>query len=68
MRRRLLWAALLAGMALFALPGVASADTLEAVEAGSFTNGAAINSMWVIVAGCLVMFMQAGFMFLEVGF
>ena len=28
----------------------------------------AINSLWVIVAGCLVMFMQAGFAFLEIGF
>jgi Amt family ammonium transporter len=27
-----------------------------------------INSIWVIVAGCLVMFMQAGFAFLEIGF
>ena len=26
------------------------------------------NTMWVIVAGMLVMFMQAGFMFLEIGF
>jgi Amt family ammonium transporter len=27
-----------------------------------------INSIWVIVAACLVMFMQAGFAFLEIGF
>src|SRR5919202_1324660 len=27
-----------------------------------------INSTWVIVAACLVMFMQAGFAFLEIGF
>ena len=27
-----------------------------------------INSMWVLVAGILVMFMQAGFAFLEIGF
>ena len=27
-----------------------------------------INSLWVIVAGCFVMFMQAGFAFLEIGF
>src|SRR5947209_4555556 len=27
-----------------------------------------INSMWVVVAACLVMFMQAGFAFLEIGF
>jgi Amt family ammonium transporter len=28
----------------------------------------AINSVWVLVAGILVMFMQAGFAFLEIGF
>jgi Amt family ammonium transporter len=28
----------------------------------------AINSIWVLVAGILVMFMQAGFAFLEIGF
>src|SRR3954454_14925391 len=27
-----------------------------------------LNTMWVIVAGVLVMFMQAGFAFLEIGF
>src|SRR5438067_529697 len=27
-----------------------------------------INTIWVIVAGVLVMFMQAGFAFLEIGF
>ena len=27
-----------------------------------------INSVWVLVAGILVMFMQAGFAFLEIGF
>lgn len=29
---------------------------------------ASINAMWVIVAGVLVMFRQAGFLLLEVGF
>ena len=32
------------------------------------TPAASINAMWVIVAACLVMFMQAGFLLLEVGF
>ena len=27
-----------------------------------------LNTTWVIVAGVLVMFMQAGFLFLEIGF
>ena len=30
--------------------------------------GLAINSMWVIIAGLFVFFMQAGFAFLEIGF
>ena len=28
----------------------------------------AVDTTWVIVAGVLVLFMQAGFMFLEIGF
>jgi Amt family ammonium transporter len=64
MRRRLLAAVPLAGVALFALPGVASADTLES----GLSESVAIDTMWVVVAGILVMFMQAGFMLLEIGF
>ena len=40
----------------------------SAAENGALPQSVAINSMWVIVAGCLVMFMQAGFAFLEIGF
>ncbi len=68
MRRRHLAAVLLALGALLALPGVASADSLEASGNGALPDSVAINTLWVIVAGCLVMFMQAGFMFLEIGF
>jgi Amt family ammonium transporter len=60
--------ALLGVGALLALPGVASADSLEAYNNGVLLDSVAINSLWVIVAGCLVMFMQAGFAFLEIGF
>ncbi len=68
MKKRML-AALAVGTAVSAvLPSVASADTLEAAQHGVFPDSAAINSIWVIVAGCLVMFMQAGFAFLEIGF
>ncbi len=54
---------------LLALPAVASAqeeplDLNEAVP----TLIQELNSTWVIVAACLVMFMQAGFLFLEIGF
>jgi Amt family ammonium transporter len=59
---------LLGIVAALVLPAVASADTLDAAEKGVLPQSVAINSMWVIVAGCLVMFMQAGFAFLEIGF
>ena len=68
MRRRHLAAVLLGLGALLALPGVASADSLEASGNGALPDSVAINTLWVIFAGCLVMFMQAGFMFLEIGF
>jgi len=68
MKLRLLFALSLGLVATVALPGVAHADSLEAATHGVFPESAAINSMWVIVAGCLVMFMQAGFAFLEIGF
>src|SRR5216110_885884 len=42
------------------------ADIYDA--AGKLPDTVGINSMWVIVAGVLVMFMQAGFAFLEIGF
>jgi ammonium transporter, Amt family len=61
-------AALLAATALLVLPAAASADSLEAYNNGVLPDSVAINSLWVIVAGCLVMFMQAGFAFLEIGF
>src|SRR4051794_41907697 len=48
------------------VPATASADIYDA--AGSLPDSVGINSIWVIVAGILVMFMQAGFAFLEIGF
>jgi ammonium transporter, Amt family len=56
-------AALLAGAALLAAPALASADSLEAYNNGALPNSVAINTIWVVVAGLLVMFMQAGFAF-----
>ena len=53
---------------LLALPAAASADTLKAFQNGVLPQSVAINTLWVIVAGVLVMFMQAGFAFLEIGF
>src|ERR1700709_2151531 len=53
---------------VLAVPGIASADTLEAYSNGVLPDSVGFNSMWVIVAGMVVMFMQCGFMFLEIGF
>jgi Amt family ammonium transporter len=56
--------------ALLLAPAVAHADssTLEAYNAHKLSQTVGINSIWVILAGCLVFFMQAGFAFLEIGF
>jgi Amt family ammonium transporter len=51
------------------VPGLAAADTVKPDGTlAPFPQSAAINSIWVIVAGMVVMFMQCGFMFLEIGF
>jgi Amt family ammonium transporter len=73
MRRRYsamapLGAIALVGAAMLAVPSVASADSLDAASNGLLPDSVGINSLWVILAGCLVMFMQAGFAFLEIGF
>ncbi len=68
MRKKLLWALPVAALASLALPQFALADSLEAAGNGTLPDGWALNSLWVIVAACLVMFMQAGFLLLEVGF
>src|SRR5215211_3619698 len=44
------------------------ADLIDAVGKNGIPDSVGINSMWVIVAACFVMFMQAGFAFLEIGF
>jgi Amt family ammonium transporter len=56
------------------LPGVAaasaaSADSLaRAAFVAASANGTAINFVWTLIAGFMVMFMQAGFAMVEVGF
>ncbi|HEU4599278.1 MAG TPA: ammonium transporter [Solirubrobacterales bacterium] len=64
MKRRLMIAAPVAAIASLVLPGMAFGAETPILE----TPEASINAMWVIVAGVLVMFMQAGFLLLEVGF
>jgi ammonium transporter, Amt family len=64
MKRRLMIAAPVAAIASLVLPGMAFGAETPILE----TPEASINAMWVIVAAVLVMFMQAGFLLLEVGF
>lgn len=51
--------------ATLAAPQAALADTFNAA---GVPQSVGINTMWVLVAAILVLFMQAGFMFLEIGF
>ncbi|MGH2983116.1 MAG: ammonium transporter [Solirubrobacterales bacterium] len=68
MRSKMLWALPVALVASLAAPQLALADTLEAAQNGTLGETVAVDTLWVIVAGVLVMFMQAGFAFLEIGF
>ncbi|HEX2708530.1 MAG TPA: hypothetical protein VHM66_11045 [Solirubrobacterales bacterium] len=54
----------MAAIATLDLPGAAFGAETPILD----TTEASINAMWVIVAGVLVMFRQAGFLLLEVGF
>ncbi|MFM8883726.1 MAG: ammonium transporter [Solirubrobacterales bacterium] len=66
MRHRFAVKTLLAtAVAALALPAVAAADTFNAENV---PQSVGINTMWVVVAAVLVIFMQAGFLLLEVGF
>jgi ammonium transporter, Amt family len=68
--------ALCAGLIVaLVMPGLASADTVDTAinSSGDVKDtvgltAVGLNSVWVIVAGMVVMFMQCGFMFLEIGF
>jgi Amt family ammonium transporter len=64
MSSRLLRAGPIAVLALLALPGAALAADGPTLS----DTVSSVNTMWVVVAGVLVMFMQAGFAFLEIGF
>jgi ammonium transporter, Amt family len=70
MRRRFLAAIPLALLALMVLAPSAFADSTDLAQSinGKLDASVGINTIWVIVAGALVMFMQAGFAFLEIGF
>jgi Amt family ammonium transporter len=64
MRLALLGAAAVALLA----PAGAYADTSDAFSNGVLPQSVAINSIWVMVAALLVIWMQAGFALLEIGF
>src|SRR5215218_2563531 len=64
MRSSFLRALPLVAVALLALPAVA----LAAAEPSLDQTVIELNTTWVMVAAILVMFMQAGFAFLEIGF
>src|SRR3712207_657123 len=65
-RSALLGAACL--LAMLALPAAASADSLDAAVNEVLGDTVPINTMWVLIAAVLVLFMQAGFALLEIGF
>lgn len=65
MKKKLGVAVLLTALAALVLPGAASAASLTDVVAEKTSE---LNMVWVAVACVLVFLMQAGFMFLEIGF
>ncbi len=65
MKKKLGLAVLLTALAALVLPGAASAASLSDTLAEKTSE---LNMVWVAVACVLVFLMQAGFMFLEIGF
>ena len=49
-------------------PSFATADDLKQAVDGTLDDTVPINTMWVVIAAVLVLFMQAGFAMLEIGF
>ncbi len=70
MRSRLLRAGPLALLALLIIPASAFAGSAELQSAidGKLDEGIPPATLWVVVAAVLVLFMQAGFAMLEIGF
>jgi Amt family ammonium transporter len=65
--RRLRLVPVLAGLLLMLVPAIASAQDAVSVESQIESITISTNSLWIIVAAILVLFMQAGFAMLEVG-
>ena len=68
MKRKLGLAALFAAFAALVLPGAASAASISEVSGIVGEKATELDMVWVAVASVLVFLMQAGFMFLEIGF
>jgi Amt family ammonium transporter len=66
--RRLGRALLGAALVSLALPVAANANLQDAVAKGRVPDSVPINTIWVVLAALLVIFMQAGFALLEIGF
>jgi ammonium transporter, Amt family len=47
---------------------IATADDLVQAVDGNLADTVAVNTLWVVIAAVLVLFMQAGFAMLEIGF
>jgi Amt family ammonium transporter len=65
MKKKLGLAALVAALAALAIPGPAEAASVTTTIAEKTSE---LNMVWVAIACVLVFLMQAGFMFLEIGF
>ena len=68
MKKKLGLAALFAAFAALVLPGAASAASISEVSGLVGEKTSELDMVWVAVACVLVFLMQAGFMFLEIGF
>jgi ammonium transporter, Amt family len=68
MRKKMGLAVVFAAIAALVLPAVASAASLGEVAGTLEEKAGELDMVWVAVATALVFLMQAGFMFLEIGF
>ena len=68
MKKKMGLAVLFAAFAALVLPSVAGAATVGEVAGSLEEKVSELNMVWVAVAAVLVFLMQAGFMFLEIGF
>jgi Amt family ammonium transporter len=67
MKQKLLPAAAGVALAVLALPASAMADSLDAANNGALSESTVLNTLWVVIAAVLVLFMLAGLLSLEAG-